>query len=178
MINTNKELLMVLDNKGKSTGMIKDRDYIHKNMLYHDEVRIFIINGNDILLEKRSSNKRYNPGKYCVPGGHVLYNETTMESAINEVYEEIGLKLNSNDIHFIMRTKQLRKDQKSYKNNYYAFTDKPIEYFKKQDSEVEELLYVDIDEFMNMIKDNSRTTYNYNEEKSLFDELERIVKEG
>lgn len=174
-----QEKLMVLDEDGNSTGEIKTRKYIHENMLYHNEVRIFILNGKNILLEKRSKNKKYNPEKYCVPGGHVPYNETILKCAINEVYEEIGLKLNPNDIHYIMKFKQIKKDQKCFKNNFYAFTDKPLDYFKKQDSEVDELVYISFEKFMNMIKGNDNyTTYDYKLEKELFDKLEKIVKEG
>lgn len=174
-----QEKLMVLDEEGNNTGEVQTRNYIHNNMIYHNEVRIFIFNGKDILLEKRSKNKKFNPGKYCVPGGHVPYNETIIECAINEVYEEVGLKLDQDDIHYIMKFKQIKKDQKCFKNNFYTYTDKPLDYFKKQDSEVDELVYMKFDKFMEMIKgNNNQTTYDYYEEKELFDKLEKIMKEG
>jgi len=42
----------------------------------------------EILLEKRADN-----GKYCLPGGSIDLDETVIEGAKREVYEETGIKL-------------------------------------------------------------------------------------
>lgn len=177
MSDNEDELLSVLDKDGNKTGKIETRNYVHENMLFHDIVRVFVINKEDILLEKRSIYKKTNPGKLCTPGGHVLYNESVLDAAIKEVYEEIGLKINAKDIKFISRIKQIKNDHRSFKNSYYIYTDKKIEEFKIQKSEVEKVLYMNFFQFLKMIKsNNNKTTYDYYEEKELFDKLEKIVK--
>lgn len=177
--DSDQELLMVLDEEGNSTGELRTREYVHKNRLFHNEVSIFILNGNDILLERRNKNKRLYPGKLCVPGGHVLGNQKILECVIKEVKEEIGLDLEPDNVYFIMRFKKITGKQNCYQSAFYAFTNKPIGFFKKQDSEVDELLYMNFYTFLNLTKkEDSEVMYNYYEEEDLFNILEKIVKEG
>lgn len=111
--------------------------------------------------------------------GHVTGNETIIKSIINEANEEVGLELDKQDIYFIMRFKKETNQQNFFLNIFYTFTDKPLHFFKKQDSEVDELLYMNFDKFLSLIKkDTSEVMYNYYEEKELFGMLEKIVKEG
>jgi len=55
---------------------------------------VIIENKNgDILLQRRADD-----GEWCVPGGGMNFGETFMETAIREVMEETGLKLNTEDL--------------------------------------------------------------------------------
>jgi len=49
-----------------------EREYAHDNNLWHREVAVWVINEkNEILLQKRSANKRHAPNKYAVCAGHI-----------------------------------------------------------------------------------------------------------
>jgi 8-oxo-dGTP diphosphatase len=63
-------------------------------------INIFIIEGNKILLGRRS-NTGWMDGMLCPPGGHVEVTETPIVGAIREAKEEVGLSLNPSDFDFI-----------------------------------------------------------------------------
>lgn len=177
MADEDSELLMILDENGNSTGKLASRYYVHKNKLFHNEVSVFIFKDDKVLLEKRSYNKRIFPGKLCVPGGHVIETEELIESAIKEVFEEVGLTLKKEEINFADKIKRQYDKQNCFQTVFYTFTTKDISYFKKQNSEVEELIYMEFDTFLEKLKKNdSDIMYNYNEEKELFDKLEKIIR--
>jgi len=52
---------------------------------------IFIRNGDDVLLMKRSLHKRVFPGRYNGIGGHIERDEEPYTSALREITEETGL---------------------------------------------------------------------------------------
>lgn len=56
------EYIQIVDKNGNFTGEIKEREEAHHKNLLHNEISIFIINDkNEVLLEKRSPNKKYSP---------------------------------------------------------------------------------------------------------------------
>lgn len=54
----------------------------------------FVFNGNDVLLMKRSANRRVFPNCYNGVGGHIERDEDPLSSARREIKEETGL-----DVH-------------------------------------------------------------------------------
>lgn len=58
------ELLEVLDENGKETGEIEDKDVIHEKGLYHKEVEVWLVNEEGkILIQKRAATKKQAPNK-------------------------------------------------------------------------------------------------------------------
>lgn len=51
----------------------------------------FVMHGNDVLLLKGAPDKRLWPGKYNGVGGHVERDESILEAAKREVFEETSL---------------------------------------------------------------------------------------
>lgn len=59
------ELIDIVDENGNFTGQVMDKEEAHDKNLLHNEVAVFIINDNkQVLLQKRSANKRFNPNKW------------------------------------------------------------------------------------------------------------------
>ena len=55
------ELLDIVDEQGNYTGETMEREKVHDLNLLHWEIGVFIINNNkEVLLQKRSPNKRFN----------------------------------------------------------------------------------------------------------------------
>ena len=66
-------------------------------------VVVFIINSkNQVLLQKRSKNKRMWPDMWDITaGGHVDAGEFGFQSVLRESEEELGIKLKKEDLTFI-----------------------------------------------------------------------------
>jgi len=62
-------------------------------------VVIRVVNGNSVLLVKRGTSVN-NTGKWCMPCGYLDYDETLIEAAMRELYEETGYIASPSD--FIM----------------------------------------------------------------------------
>lgn len=77
--------------------------------VYHLVVHVWIKNSKgQFLISKRSANRTFNPLMWECIGGSVLKGEKSLEGALREVKEEIGLDLNPNSgkmIHFMVREK-------------------------------------------------------------------------
>ena len=73
------ELLRVVDNNGNDTNEILEREELHNRGKLHNEVTIYIINNKkEVLLQRRSKNRRFCPNMLGVIAGHVSYNETPL----------------------------------------------------------------------------------------------------
>jgi 8-oxo-dGTP diphosphatase len=57
-----------------------------------EAVLIIILKGDEVLLHKRK-NTSWMDGWYDVPSGHVEADESILEAAAREAYEEVGLKI-------------------------------------------------------------------------------------
>ena len=80
------ELLDIVDEYGKFTGEVMEREKVHDLNLLHWEVAILIANSKkQILLQKRSANKRFSPNKWGLCAGHVDSGEDIDASALREV---------------------------------------------------------------------------------------------
>jgi ADP-ribose pyrophosphatase YjhB (NUDIX family) len=62
-------------------------------------VHLFFIEENRILLARRF-NTGYRDGEYSVPAGHLDGNETVRAAAAREAREEVGIKIEAEDIRF------------------------------------------------------------------------------
>lgn len=60
---------------------------------------VAIIKDNKLLLLLRGSTAPYNPDKYCLPGGMVDNNESLVDCAIRELYEETGVSLSKDQLN-------------------------------------------------------------------------------
>ncbi len=65
-------------------------------------VGIWVINDrNEILVTRRALTKRFMPGKWENPAGHVMAGEAPTEAIIRELHEETGLAATPESIHFL-----------------------------------------------------------------------------
>lgn len=170
------ELLEVLNEDGSSTGTYLPRGEVHEKLLWHNEVSLLVINEKDeILLERRNKNKKFNPGKLGLVSGHVVKGETIEEAVKKEAFEEVGINFNS--VVLFDQRKQIQKNNRAFKNRFYTFTDKKIEEYKIQKEEVDEVIYMNFYDFLEVIKNKeNETVYHYTDDIEMFFKLKEIIE--
>lgn len=99
------ELWDVLDENGIKTGRLVERGKSLERGDYHLVVFVWIVNSEgNFLISKRSQHKS-GAGKWETVGGAVIAGETSLQSALREVKEELALTLKAEEGIFIKRLK-------------------------------------------------------------------------
>lgn len=137
-INGNNTGKLITHVEARNLDNIPDECYLHI-------VGVVIVNSkNEVLLQKRSKFKRVKPGVWGICGGKIDYGETSIDAGVRETFEEIGVKLNKEDLKILSR--QAIIEEKIYLTNYYVMQDIDIDKCVLQKEEVEEVKYFKIDE--------------------------------
>lgn len=160
--NQDLELLDVFDEENKERIGLAERGVVHYYNLWHREIACWIINdNNEILLQRRSPNKKQQPNKLAVTTGHVGLGETPTESLLREVAEEVGITdVKEKDFIYLDTFKAENPNNYHYKYVYLLKTNKKLDELTMQESEVSELLYVSLDRLKEMIDlTNSELTF-------------------
>lgn len=170
-MSNNMELIEIVDENGNFTGQVMDKEEAHDKNLLHNEVGIFIINDNkEILLQKRSANKRFDPNKWGLCAGHVDANESLEDAAIREIKEEVGLDVTPKELIPYGEREVAIKDSNSHITYfYYVRCNKKAEEFTIQKEELSEVKWFNIDEIIMMIKEG-KTSFKENRIK-LFEKI-------
>ena len=155
-----EEKFDVLNELGEFTGEVATRDECHEKGLWHRAVYAFIIDkDSNILLQKRSSNKKLWPNKWDVTiGGHVNAGEFGRQAIIRECKEELGIDIIDDEIKYIICTTSVY-NKNNYINNHYdecylITKDINIKDLKLQKEEVSDIKYFTKDEILNRIDNN------------------------
>ena len=155
-----EEKFDVLNELGEFTGEVATRNECHKKGLWHRAVYAFIIgNKGNILLQKRSKNKKLWPNMWDVTvGGHVDSGEFGRQALIREVKEELGIELDDSDIKYLVGSTSINKKgdiiNKHYNECYLITKDISISEIKIQKEEVSEVKYFSKDELLKRISNN------------------------
>ena len=88
-----EEWFPLIDEQGNTIGKATRRECHNGSKLLHPVVHLHIINNDgELYLQKRSTNKDIQPGKWdTAVGGHIDYGETVEEALSREVREELGI---------------------------------------------------------------------------------------
>lgn len=172
-----KELIDVLDENGIKTGEILSRDEIHRKGLWHRSIVVAIINEkNEVLLQQRAANKEKNAGMWDISvAGHISTGQDALSAATREINEEVSISLGYNvDIKsfrymFSYRTHQ-KYSENFIENQFYDFfilrkEELNIEDIKMQETEVQSIKFVNINELLKMQEEKKIVERNpiYNE---------------
>lgn len=152
------EYLEVVDEENNLTGKIEERDVIHEKGLWHREVSIWIMNQNEeVLLQKRSPNKKQGANKWSVCAGHVDIGEEPIATAVREINEELGIVVEKSELKEMFVEKIVNKLPNSYNNvfsyKYFLKTNVSIEDYKIDKNEVSEIKYISLEELEQLMKD-------------------------
>ena len=155
-----EEKFDVLNELGEFTGEVATREECHKKGLCHRAVYAFIIDDKgNILLQKRSNNKKLWPNMWDVTvGGHVDAGEFGRQALIREVKEELGISINDDDIKYLVGSTSINEQgdiiNKHYNECYLITKNIDISDIKIQKEEVSEVRYFSKDELLKRISNN------------------------
>jgi 8-oxo-dGTP diphosphatase len=103
-----EEMFDLLDEKGNKTGLTKSRSAVHRDGDLHGTVHVWVVrktaDGFDVLLQRRSENKKLFPG--CLDfscAGHLSAGETPAEGARRELREELGVSAAPDDLVWLFQ---------------------------------------------------------------------------
>jgi len=164
------EYFDVLDENGNKTGETKLRNEVHRDGDWHRAVHIWIINGDQILLQRRCPTKDSNPNMLDIScAGHLSAGDDSLTGALRELKEELNLDVAPSDLQFIKTLKRSTRYAADFINNefddvYILETDKTIEDMKFQQEEISEIFYVPFIEFKKMVETRQPDLLRHDEE--------------
>ena len=145
------ELIDILTPEGKSTGKTALKSEAHKNGWFHATVHIWLFTKDEkILLQKRALTKKVFPGLWDISvAGHIAAGESILSAAKREVFEEIGLILNANElikigtrIHQVTHANGIQDNE--HHHVFIAELKVPVQKLIIQKEEVEEIKLFDL----------------------------------
>ena len=145
-----KEMLLCFDEHGKVIESCP-RNIVHRKpyKIWHAIVNIWILNNNtEILCTCRAPHVSGNPGKWqTYVGGHIKAGSTFYETAIRELFEEIGLKINKNDLRLVEKGR--RKDVMHVYESYTTPFNKDLSKLHFSDGEVSDAKWLSFEDYQN-----------------------------
>ena len=154
------EYFDVLNEFGEFINKTATREECHKQGLWHRAVYAFIFNQNgDVLLQKRSANKKLWPNLWDVTiGGHVLAGEFGYQALIRETKEELGIEIYESEIKYLTSATSTNVKGDIINNHFnegYIITKNiDISKVKLQKEEVQDIRWFTKEEILNKIDNN------------------------
>ena len=114
------------------------------------EISVFILNDYDqILLQKRSGNKKNYPNMWALCTGHVEKNEDVQDAAIRELKEELGIDVSIKELHSFANGKFDIINENSSTYFFYIKCNLKEEKFIIQKEELSQVKWFDIIDVVN-----------------------------
>ena len=157
------EQIDIVCEDGQPTGLRASRAEVHRKGLWHRTVHIWIYNEKyGVLLQKRSQNKESHPGLWDIScAGHISAGESSVDAAIKELNEELGVRARADDLKFLFSEKSFFVQQKGRYidreiHDTYLFRKViPVDLLRIQTCEIECVKYIPFNEFELSVTQNS-----------------------
>jgi isopentenyl-diphosphate delta-isomerase len=177
------EYLDVVDENNELTGETVTMVEAHEKGIFHRTGHVWIMNlKGEILLQLRVKTKRTYPDLLDISAaGHIDAGETIEEGTKRELFEELGVKVEELPeaiVYKSMRTKPTFIENE-FQYIYFLKLDLKIENLKLQKIEVEEVSFINLDEFMKDLKENSQKYVPHGDDyyNIVFENLERMKED-
>lgn len=160
------ELFDVVNEYGEPTGDVVDRETAHLEGVRHRTAHLWLLRERDgnteILLQKRAQTKSF-PGCYDISSaGHIPAGDEYRESAVRELREELGVTAEESELIYC-GDKYITWDDvffgKPYHDRQYTrvfmlWKDLDEDRFSLQKEEVDSVLWMDIEQCIEGVKEN------------------------
>lgn len=176
--NNGKKYYRLYDENGKEIGWI-DPIFEKTQTNFLKGVSLFLLTRDGYLvLEKRNKNTEITPGDIDLISGHRDNHEKGKQTVYRESKEEIGIKKKK-----IVKIKKVAKNvplrfrggRKFLISFYAGMLRKKAKKFKLQESEVEEVMIVPMQEGFDLIRKNL-TKFPYTGNEEIFEEIFKKVE--
>lgn len=142
------EMVDKLDNKRQMLNRITERSEKIEGE-YRQSVHTWIMNSKgEFLIQKRSPNKKTFPNMWSQTGGGVDEGETTLQAALRECNEELGISIDLNNIELILSFKR----KFDFVDVWLVKQDIDISDIVLQEEEVSDVKWASIDEIRELMK--------------------------
>jgi isopentenyldiphosphate isomerase len=183
--SSSTEYFDVLTSSGSLTGEKKLRSLVHQDGDWHRSVHVWLYSAkhNSILLQKRAACKDSFPSRWDVScAGHLSSGESSLQAALNELQEELGVEINQSKdklqfLTSIPRTvisQQGRFIDNEWTDVYFLPCDLDVKQFKLQEEEVQEVKWTNLQVFREELKQDQN---NGKGEFVPYPDLEKYEKE-
>ena len=162
------EILDIVDENGEPTGETVDRGQAHLKGIRHRTAHVWLFRERDgrvqVLLQKRSAIKSAFPGCYDISSaGHIPAGCGYIPSAIRELKEELGVTAAPDELHYCGIRNIVFDDEffgvefhdRQVSKIYAMWKDLNEADFVLQKEEVDGVLWIDFDECVRRVKENS-----------------------
>ena len=142
------EMVDKLDNKRQMLNRTTERSEKIGGE-YRQSVHTWIMNSKgEFLIQKRSPNKKTFPNMWSQTGGGVDEGETTLQAALRECKEELGITIDLSNIELILSFKR----KFDFVDVWLVKQDIDISNIVLQEEEVSEVKWSSIDEIRELMK--------------------------
>lgn len=122
---------------------------------YRQSMHLWIMNDKgEFLIQKRSDNKKTNPGLWSITGGGVEAGEHSYETVIREAKEELGVNINPDEVNFMLSIKR----KHAFADVYLVMQNINIDDVVMQEEEVSDVKWATVDEIKKMINEGQFTS--------------------
>ena len=162
------EILDIVDEHGNPTGQTVEREKAHAQGIMHRTSHVWIVRKKEekiqVLLQKRSINKESFPGCFDISSaGHIPAGCGYVESALRELSEELGVHAYEEDLIFCGDRLVLWDDKfngkvfcdRQYSRVFALWLSQDEKDFILQPEEVDAVLWMDLEQCMEAVKQNT-----------------------
>lgn len=168
------EIWDILDEEGKQTGRTMIKGEKIPEGFYHSGADVWIINSeNKILIQKRSPMKKQSPNVWAMTGGSIIKGETSLQTIERETQEELGIKLNMDDVQFVKRF----KTGEVWIDTYLVRQDINLNDVVMQKEEVSDVKWATYDEIEEIFKNNNFLANRWEFVRDLMKSIQYIGKD-
>ena len=151
----------ILDEKGNLTGKTANISQIHDKNYYHKSAHVWIYNENKLLLQKRSPYVRCCPNCYEVSSsGHLDAGENSIEAAMRETKEELGIELNKEDFKLLFSILVNETNNQEFRDVYLVTKKVKLNSKYYINKEVSDIKWITLKEFENIVANNYKNDVN------------------
>lgn len=142
------ELVDIYNNRHESLNYQKGRKELESGE-YRLSCFIWVINSDDkILLQQRLSNTKKMPNMWGTTAGGALAGETSLDGALRELHEELGIKADKDELEFIGSYKRIN----DFVEVWLCKKNIDLKELVLEPTEVQDAKWYSIEEFEEMIQ--------------------------